>query len=164
MSIFSKNLSFYEDKMQRGFKDLSDIKNFPSFSINEISLDKIYSFSNLSLLIVDDDPFILNTISPLLRLRGFSVFTSKSLSEGSEIYQSQQNKIKLIILNIELEAFDYNLSVNNLFSLNKNIKVIGLSKNLLEDELPRYFKNNLYGFLSKPFLITDLLKVINKRN
>lgn len=155
---------FHEDRLENHIQQLSDINNYQSFTISKLyDIQPFYkkSISNASLLIIDDEVLLRDTASYLLKLRGYKVFTSSDINDGLKIYQNINNKIDIVILNLQLANIDYRLSIPAIFSINNDSKIIGFSKNLNEDDLPLYFKNSLSCFLNNSYSIKEITKAIN---
>jgi CheY-like chemotaxis protein len=118
--------------------------------------------SRLKILIVDDEPQIVNSIAALLETNGYETITATSGKEGLEkVKKYKPNLILLDILMPEMDAGNMVSQIRHIPDIS-NTPVIFLT--CLAGEMG---KENLtptkgYTFIAKPFDPEELLEIIKK--
>lgn len=116
---------------------------------------------NESVLVVDDEEFILLTLSTMLRDLGYSVTSAAGGKEAIGIL-SQKNDFDLVILDMNMPQIGGKKVFQKLKSLKLPCKVIissGYSDASLEE---KKFAKNIDGFLQKPYKMEELAKKIRE--
>ncbi len=110
------------------------------------------------ILVVDDDPAILEVIEIILLENKYDVETSRS----GRVFRDLKNKPDLILLDVLLSGEDGRDIVKKLKLDDKtrDIPVVMISAHPSAGDTVRKFGAN--DFLSKPFDIDDLLRIIKK--
>jgi len=116
--------------------------------------------SNETILVIDDEPMVLEFIKSVLKVNGYNVICAKSGLEGLKKYQANRKKIDAIIIDIIMPG----MSGKNLFKkikkLNKNMRIIITSGFVSETDLNELFIYGLDGFIKKPFKPEELIKTL----
>ena len=115
------------------------------------------------ILVVDDEPHIVKTLSARLRANGFDVITAYDGEEG--LAKAKQTIPDLIITDVMMPNMDGPTMAETLKneSSTSNIPVIFLTALVKKNE--EKAQQNLIGgnyFMAKPFNPTELLFMINK--
>lgn len=139
-----------------------------------ISLKQIMQRTHLSsyrLLVVDDDPGILQVVSQLLSSEGYQIVLLEEAEKFWEILE--QTKPDLLILDIELlnqdKSKQYLLNGFDLCQVIRNdwrwsqLPVLFLSAHTDRDTIERSFAVGGNDFLSKPIIATQLQARVRKR-
>jgi DNA-binding response OmpR family regulator len=111
-------------------------------------------------LVVDDDPDILDAIQMILLSSGFDPVTT---TNGEEVYQKiNEHKPDVIILDVLLSGHDGRAICRNLKTdmQTENIPVLMISAHPSAKDSVKAC--GAEAFLAKPFSIGDLIKDINK--
>ena len=112
---------------------------------------------NKKILIVDDEADIRFLLKRALTSHNYSVLEAGNLKQGLEIYNESHPDI--VILDVNLPDGS-GLYYARKFKTEKNIVIFISADN---DKLTEGFKElGANGFLKKPFVISELLEIINQ--
>lgn len=114
---------------------------------------------NKKILIIDDDPGILEVIQIVLEEKGYEVF----LDDGRNVQQTvEEEKPDLILLDILLAGRDGKLIARSLKGHKKtaHIPIIFVSANLNLRE--KALEAGVNAYLQKPFNIEELEQIVKK--
>ena len=114
-----------------------------------------------TVLVIDDDPTILEALRLLLREAGYNVLTSNTGPKGLDMVRYAPRDIRLVLLDYNMPRFNGAETLAFLRKLNPNLKVVALS-GFRVTELPANFHAGVDRFISKPFSSADLLKTVGE--
>ena len=106
------------------------------------------------ILIVDDEPNILGTVAPLLRTRGYEVFSAMSGRAGLE--SVDRDKPDLIVLDLGLPDMD-GVDVCHQIRETLNVPILVLSARGAEGDKVRALDAGADDYVTKPFGAEELL-------
>lgn len=112
---------------------------------------------NETILVVDDERFLLDLCQEALGSYGYNVLLSESGEEALTVYNREKERIDLIILDLGMPGMGGERCLQELWSLNPSAKVIvasGYAANMLTD-VP--IGAGKLAFLSKPYRLDDML-------
>ncbi len=114
------------------------------------------------ILIIDDEPDIVETVSFMLQARNFSVITAIDGFAGIE--QAKLNKPDLILLDIMMPGMDGYETCLKLRSDKdtKNIPIIMFTAKGESESVQKAHKSGANDYIVKPFSLPTLLNKINK--
>jgi len=112
-----------------------------------------------TILVIDDDPTILDALRLLLREAGYNVLTSTTGPKGLDMVRYAPRDIRLVLLDYNMPRFNGAETLEFLRKLNPNLKVIAVS-GFRVTELPESFHAGVERFISKPYNSADLLKTV----
>lgn len=115
---------------------------------------------NETILLVDDEVFILNSLKILLNELGYTVLTATGGYEAVEVFKNQMDKIDLVLLDMIMPDMSGKETYMSLKEYKSEIKIIlssGYSINRLADEI---LSQGCDGFIQKPFSLTRLSRTI----
>jgi len=112
------------------------------------------------ILIVDDDPVILEVIEELLGLEFLTV--DKALDAETAFFKILEEPFSLLLCDIELPKFSGIELVQRLRADGITIPVVFLSSNLNENKQNMAAAVNPHAVLPKPFDIDSLIKAIRE--
>ena len=115
-----------------------------------------------SLLIVDDDAALCDTFERILQRYNYGTFKAKGGAEGLELYRAHANDIDLVLLDLTMPGVGGVEVFREMRSLRPDVRSILMSGYNEHDATQRFVGKGLAGFISKPFLITDLLTRIEE--
>ena len=115
--------------------------------------------SHCSVLIIDDDRILVDTLCGLLQDAGFNVLTSSTGHKGLITLHSTLQTIDVVILDYNMPHFDGEQALTYLRKLNPNVKVIGLT-GMSNMQLPPGFRWEVDRLIEKPFNSTDLIQCL----
>jgi PAS domain S-box-containing protein len=115
-----------------------------------------------TVLVVDDEPLLLQLAYAVLSNHGFTVLTAKNGHEALEVFRQHRESISCVLCDLVMPGIDGWETLTALRKLAPDIPVI-LSSGFDQDEvmagdhaeLPQYF-------LGKPYDLTDLLEAIKE--
>lgn len=103
---------------------------------------------NCTLLIVDDDPYVLESLSALLREFGFNVFTSRNATDALEIVK--QLPLDLVLTDIKMPSVSGIELLQHIHSFNPQLPVILLTAFAELDTAVDAVKRGAFDFITKP--------------
>ncbi len=111
------------------------------------------------ILVVDDDPNILQVIKMRLVSGGYNVTTSDNAEKALSL--AQQEPFDLMVLDLKLNEEDGISLMENIHQINPNIPVIILTAYGTIKSAVKAMKKGAYGYLTKPFEGHELLLQID---
>ena len=116
-----------------------------------------------TILIVDDEEVVRNTISSMLKNLGYQVYLASDGMEAIELYQRHKDEIDLIILDIIMPQMDGKQTYVQLKQINPDVKVVicsGYAQHHLIEEM--LLDEGVVGFLGKPPEMMPLSQAVRK--
>ena len=114
-----------------------------------------------SVLIVDDDTGILETLEYLLLNEGYEVAVAKNGQDA--VNQYKETKPDIVLMDIKMPIMNGFSAFFKIKEFHKDAKIILTSSYAINDEEYQHAKNlGLVGMLSKPFTIEKIIKMIDK--
>ena len=116
--------------------------------------------SNLqnTVLIIDDDQFLCQSISDYLQPKKFLTYTANNGQEGIEI--SRNYKIDIILLDQKLPDGEGHSFCRELMKYNDKTKIIFITAYPSFENSLKAIENGAYSYLSKPFDLNELNHLI----
>jgi CheY-like chemotaxis protein len=114
-----------------------------------------------TVLVIDDDPTILEAIRLLLSEAGYNVLTSSTGPKGLDMVRYAPKDVRLVLLDYNMPRFNGAETLEFLRKLNPNLKVVAVSGFRVKD-LPESFHRGVERLLSKPFSNDQLLKTVQE--
>jgi two-component system cell cycle sensor histidine kinase/response regulator CckA len=116
--------------------------------------------SSKMILLVDDEEHVRDLAKRILERAGYVVITAVNGSEALEIYEHEQAKIALVVLDLVMPRMGGEKCLEELVRINPYVKVVVSSGHSLDsrerDHLGAYAK----GFVSKPYQMRQFLDVV----
>jgi len=117
---------------------------------------------NQTVLLVDDEKFILETASLMLGAMGCPVICSENATEAIQIYSEQYQDIDLIILDMTMPEMDGVSCAKALLQINPDALIMissGYNQHVLEE---RTGDVNIAGYLQKPYSQNELMSLVDR--
>jgi len=111
-----------------------------------------------SVLVVDDESMVRETIAGILAISGYDVIQAKDGLDGLMKYQASRAKILLVIIDIKMPMMDGAMLSGVIKGADPLTKIILISGHVEQPPLDA----RADGFLLKPFHSKDLLALIEK--
>lgn len=113
------------------------------------------------ILAVDDEPEILNILELLLTGEGYRVLTAGQAA-GLRLFEQQWRDIDLVLLDYLMPGLTGDVVFENIRRINPDARVLLLTAcdNHVAEPL---LAHGLRGYIHKPFLLDDLLRVIREQ-
>ena len=115
-----------------------------------------------TILLVDDEPSILEIASRLLNRGNYRVITTSNGKNALELYEKHREEIRLVILDLLMPGMGGEDCLRALLRMAPNIRVLMASGGLksgMEEELKA---SGAKGVIRKPFDMPQLLETIRK--
>jgi two-component system, cell cycle sensor histidine kinase and response regulator CckA len=133
-----------------------------SHSCNRMEAPHRPSPKSRTVLVIDDEEAILDIIRGMLEYRNFRVFTAQTHEQGMTLWEEEQGRFDIVIMDINLstegEGLDF---AQELRVARPETKIVFMSGVPLES-----FKNPSlvtgYNFLQKPFVFEQLMQAMTK--
>ncbi len=111
-------------------------------------------------LLVDDDPSILQVGKHMLEWIGFDVVTAADGWEAVRIYRERPDEIQLVLLDLTMPNLDGQETLRELQSIRMDVPVILSSGYTEHDVMQRLAGSAFSGFVAKPYSLTNLQSVL----
>jgi len=122
-------------------KIIKDEKPFFEYDLNDPQ----------TVLLVDDEDFILKVGSQILRELGYTVLTAGSGKEALEIYTANRDKIDIVVLDMIMPDMGGGETYDSIKALKLDVKVLLSSGYSLMGEASAILNRGCQGFIQKPF-------------
>lgn len=118
--------------------------------------------SACTVLVIDDEAPVRDAVVDILNMQDVNVFTAKDGETGLELYQQNQHKIDLVILDLSMPGLSGHQTFQRLRQIDPDAKII-LSSGYSVSEVSRQFENeDVTDFLSKPYQLKTLVQVVEQ--
>ena len=117
---------------------------------------------NATILIVDDENFVIKLTENMLKKLGYKVYTAESGKKTVEIYKKKKNDIDLVLLDMIMPDMDGKQTFAELKKIDPDVRVLlssGYSKN---DKAEKIIKEGALGFVQKPYTFQELSEIVSK--
>jgi DNA-binding response OmpR family regulator len=111
------------------------------------------NLKNKNILVVDDEPKILEVVSSFLESRGFTVFTAENGKRALEIFEREN--IALIVLDLMLPDISGE-EICRRIRLQSRVPIIMLTAKIEENELLEGLDIGADDYITKPFSLKEL--------
>jgi CheY-like chemotaxis protein len=112
-----------------------------------------------TILVIDDDPIVLETVKSLLGRRGFNVLTTPSSPKGLDMLRYAGADIRIVVLDYSMPRLNGHETLAFVRQLSANAKVIGLTAMKL-DTIPKAYLQGVDKLLTKPVVATVLIGAV----
>jgi len=113
-----------------------------------------------SILVVDDDPYVLESVSMLLKELGYSIETCSNASDAIDTFS--RKKFDAILTDIKMPVMTGIELLEKIRNINKEIPVIMMTAYAEIDAAVAAIKNGAFDFIIKPYKPEYLLHSIEK--
>jgi CheY-like chemotaxis protein len=115
-----------------------------------------------TLLLVDDEENIRNLGVELLTSFGYNVTTAPDAERALEIYDKENGKIDLVILDLNMPGMGGRRCLEKLIKMDPTIKIIVASGYSVNGPTKDVIEAGAKGFVGKPFEVKEMLQVIRE--
>jgi PAS domain S-box-containing protein len=113
-----------------------------------------------TILIVDDEPLILQYCQEMIKSLGFSVFAVMTAEEAIQIYRGHNQDIDIAILDMVMPKMNGLQLFGNLQTINPDIKTIITTGYALDSRISEIILKNSHQYLKKPYTRDQLAQSI----
>jgi signal transduction histidine kinase/CheY-like chemotaxis protein len=114
-----------------------------------------------TVLIVDDDKGVRNTLRMLLRSMGFDVLEARDGREAIEAFAANSDAIAVVVLDLTMPVLGGREVFDELRAVRPGVRVILSSGYDKEETMRRFGAKGLAGFLRKPYTSADLAEKLS---
>ena len=111
---------------------------------------------NETILLVDDEPMILQVGSAVLQELGYTVFKAQGGREAIEIYKKKGDSIDLVILDMIMPDMGGSETYDRLQDINPNVHALLSSGYSIDGQATEILNRGCDAFIQKPFSIREL--------
>ena len=112
------------------------------------------------LLVIDDEPAILELMRSHFSIRGYEVLTASDGSEGLGMLEAEQPD--LVLLDLKMKKLDGDRVLQQIRQKNKTTKILVVTGYQDEATRSRVEKFGIHAFLEKPVSLLELQKKIQE--
>jgi len=113
-------------------------------------------------LVVDDEPTILQVTQHTLEHFGYRVLVASDGSEAVSIYARHRAEVAVVLTDMMMPIMDGPATIKVLRHMNPKVKVIGASGISSHGRVAQAMADGLNHFLSKPYAAESLLRLLRK--
>ena len=125
--------------------------SFEEISTPPERIENISSAGHETILLVDDEAFIVEACSEMLGYLGYHVLTANNGKDSLKIYEKNKDRIDLVILDMIMPRFSGAETFKALQSINPDVKVMLSTGYILSDQVKKNDGSRLSGHDSKTF-------------
>jgi nitrogen-specific signal transduction histidine kinase/CheY-like chemotaxis protein len=112
------------------------------------------------ILVVDDEPIVLQIIQTILELYGYQVLTAHNGEMGVQAVRDHVDELALVILDSTMPVMGGEAALGHMKALAPQLPVILASGYDALQAVSRAGEHDLAGFIRKPFTLTNLLGTV----
>jgi len=109
-----------------------------------------------TILLVDDDPLILDVGKAMLSALGYEVILARGGREATDIYRRGGDRIRLVILDMIMPDMGGGKTYDRLKQIDPGVKVLLCSGYSINGQATEILKRGCKGFIQKPFDLQSL--------
>ncbi|MBF0549603.1 MAG: response regulator transcription factor [Deltaproteobacteria bacterium] len=113
-----------------------------------------------TILLVDDEELLLEIGQDMLDSCGYKVIVAASGEEAVDIYRSEKDDIRVVILDLNMPGMGGIACLQRLISLRPDVKVIISSGYTTPDILEEVKNAGAAGFVGKPYQLDEMIAKI----
>jgi len=113
-----------------------------------------------TILVVDDEPTILETAQAALEGIGYRVLLANDGLEAVERFRAEHAEIALVIMDLTMPRMDGREAFEAMLAIQPDVRVILTSGYSEQESVQQMLGRGLAGFLPKPYPISDLRKIV----
>jgi len=113
-----------------------------------------------TVLLVDDEPKVLDVCERFLMTLGYSVLTARSGREALRIYENNKANIGVVVLDMIMPGMSGRDIFNALMEMEPGLRVLVSTGYSVEGEVSDLIRRGCKGYIQKPYSIRELAKKI----
>ncbi len=115
-----------------------------------------------TILVVDDEPFVIDISKDILEQSGFRVLTASSGEEALQTYESSGEDIDMVLLDLSMPGMGGRKTLERLLELDPEAKIVISSGYTITDMENDLAGAGAAGYINKPYRLNDLLRKIRE--
>lgn len=121
-----------------------------------------YPLGTETLLLVDDDPGVIEITMEILSSCGYKILTASDGQEALDVYERHRDEIDLVILDVIMPHMGGAQCLKGLMEINPSVKVLVTSGAPLEEGAMVMVQRGAKKFVPKPFELGNILRAIRE--
>jgi signal transduction histidine kinase/CheY-like chemotaxis protein len=117
---------------------------------------------NETILLIEEDEFILDATNRILALFGYAVMTATNAENAIDIYLTKQESIDLVILALNMPGMGGHKCLERLLEIKPELKTIVTSGYISVANFESVHNAGNVIFVEKPYQLEDLLRIIRQ--
>jgi len=113
-------------------------------------------------LLVDDEDSIVDVGEKILHMMGYQVLSARSGKEAVELYQKNQARIDIVVLDMIMPEMGGEETYDKLKEINPKAKVLLSSGYSIDGKAKEILERGCDGFIQKPFTVEELSQKIRE--
>lgn len=110
-----------------------------------------------TVLIVDDEYNIRSMMKEIMEMNGFRVFTAGNGRDGVEIFQRNQSRVDLVILDMVMPVMDGRTAFLEMRKIKPSQKIYIISGYSSKEDMDEILKKGAIGYMRKPFQVNEII-------
>ncbi len=127
-----------------------------------IALDRRPEKGSGTILVVDDEEYILNADKAMLKELGYEVLLAKGGKEALRIFDENKDRINLLILDLIMPDLSGEIVYDRIKAIRPDVRVILSSGYSIEGQAESILKRGCDGFIQKPYNLNQLAQKIRQ--
>jgi len=127
-----------------------------------ISSGKLPEKGSGTILVVDDEEYILNADRAMLNELGYEVLLANGGKEALRVFDENKDRIDLLILDLIMPDMSGEIVYDRIKSLRPDVRVILSSGYSIEGQAESILKKGCDGFIQKPYNLNQLAQKIKE--
>ena len=127
-----------------------------------VSAGKVLDKGSGTILVVDDEEYILNADKAMLNELGYEVLLANGGKEALRVFDANKDRINLLILDLIMPDMGGEMVYDRIKSLRPEIRVILSSGYSIEGQAESILKKGCDGFIQKPYNLSQLAQKIKE--
>ncbi|MCB0324987.1 MAG: response regulator, partial [Bdellovibrionales bacterium] len=115
-----------------------------------------------SVLVVEDDPYIIEVVREIVQTFGFEVVAAESAGEALSAFEQSGRTLACVILDYNVPGMDASRLLARMRELDADVKVLlssGYSQAFISREFPL---ESVHGFIPKPYQPAKLVEALQR--
>lgn len=115
-----------------------------------------------AVLVVDDEPFILDVVGLMLENQGYAVFIAADGAEGVALFEKYREQIFLVLCDLNLPGMDGWQIISALHILAPGLPVVLASGSEVDQRMCEEHLDQPWAIMNKPYVFSDLHKLLQR--
>ena len=117
--------------------------------------------SNLKMLLVDDEDYVLNILGDIMEFLGYQVVKQRNGQDAVDYFRDHSSEIDYVIVDLKMPKMDGRATSTKLRDIDPNVKIIFTSG---FDDSPMNKKDfeGVVGYLKKPYSINQVTNTLER--
>lgn len=115
-----------------------------------------------TVLVVDDEPFILNIVGLMLENYGFAVLVAADGHEGLRLFEKHRQEILLVLCDLNLPGMDGWQIISALHALAPDLPVVLASGCAVDQAMCQEHPDQPWAIMNKPYIFRELEELLQR--